>query len=594
MKRQYEVRRVANEVIPHLLRCFGRLGPRLSRLYVAGRHKDITGSVINPNGYADWRDFFADYAALNLCKKYAYLQTGISKSDVALRKFAEAEDRCRETNERFSLKSFSFHTRSLLESARRDIASILGSFSWDDALPFASHGPGASVGLLRSKGHPWYKFGNSKPTATGPVIALDQTLMSWSSLFARVREENGYAPQAVAGSNVTNVPKDARSDRTIAIEPQLNMFYQKGIGGLMRSRLRRVGCDLNDQTKNQTLARDGSIDGTWATIDLASASDTVSRCLVEFLLPDDWLDALKLVRSPYATLPGGKVIFLQKFSSMGNGYTFELESLIFLALSRAVLRSMGGTGRGVSVYGDDIVIHTEAAAELISLLSIVGFKTNEEKSFVQGPFRESCGKHYFRGHDVTPLYLKQKVSEDREAIFWLMNSLRRLAYRFIGMGYGCDQRFQPVWSFLFNRLSLSDQQLSVPDGYGDGGVLRDFDEARPFTKPCIGWVEGFVTRHLVRRYHKKVVGDDPALVWKLHEAWKHTSLKSLGRDRAQVSLPGRGQSLVVNDNLCRLHSPIVGGRGNGSVEIPQIRYKLTAVKLLVPRWPSLGPWVNSL
>lgn len=138
------------------------------------------------------------------------------------------------------------------------------------------------------------------------------------------------------GNKVTTVPKNSKTDRVIAIEPLMNMYVQKGIGGAIRHSLRSVGINLNDQTSNQRLAREGSLQGKLATVDLSSASDSVSLLLVEELLPPDWVAAIKLCRSPCGVLPDGSVINYQKVSSMGNGFTFELESLIFWAACSSV------------------------------------------------------------------------------------------------------------------------------------------------------------------------------------------------------------------------------------------------------------------
>jgi hypothetical protein len=89
-----------------------------------------------------------------------------------------------------------------------------------------------------------------------------------------------------------------------------------------------------------------------------------------------------------------------KFSSMGNGCTFGLESLIFAAAARAV------GSRDFCVYGDDIIIETELYEPLVTLLSALGFTTNSEKSFNQGPFRESCGVDAYLGTDITPFYVR--------------------------------------------------------------------------------------------------------------------------------------------------------------------------------------------
>jgi hypothetical protein len=564
---------LATKVIPELLRGFGGVGIQICDLFLHGYHEEITSYSVDPQGYTDWGCFMRDYCAVSLLRKYTMLRTKIDKSSVAMTKFQESEARCRAVNARFShLRSFSFKHRSLLEAARAEVRRILrGNFTWDAILPYVSHGPGATFGTKRDKGHPWYKFGEQTPTVTGECLALTLAFNKARPLISELWESNGIDPKVVLGSKVTTVPKDARSDRVIAIEPMLNMFFQKGIGGLMRSRLKQAGCDLNDQSVNQSLAKIGSIDGSLATIDLASASDSVSRGLVEFMIPPDWLTALKVCRSAQFLLPDGKFHYIQKFSSMGNGYTFELESLIFLAIGRAVVVSLGGRAREVAVYGDDIIVPSSAASLLIEVLDQVGFSTNLEKTFIDGPFRESCGKHFFLGHDVTPFYLKKKVVSPDE-LFLLLNSIRLLAFRLRGLGWGCCSSLLKAYLLGYSLVPARFRGYSVPLGYGNGGLLRDFDEVSPKPKTIRGWVEGFTTRHLVRRFGKRRADEWPALLW---------HLSSLERRAASSS--GR---VYVQDERPLSMAP----KGAPESEIPLRTYKLVAAKLRVTQWYGVGPW----
>lgn len=106
-------------------------------------------------------------------------------------------------------------------------------------------------------------------------------------------------------------------------------------------------------------------------------------------------------------LVDGRWIQLEKFSSMGNGFTFELETLIFWALVESLRDLRSQTGGRVSVYGDDIVCPSDIATDLIELLDFCGFEVNTKKSHWAGLFRESCGEHFFRGKNVTPIYQKE-------------------------------------------------------------------------------------------------------------------------------------------------------------------------------------------
>ena len=566
------------EILTRTLKATGRLGNRLARILESDDHRQLLSVQINPKGYSDWREFFSDYASLALVKKYPFLKLkGINPRAKAMETYWKSEAACRARNNVLGHESLiPSDLWQYIVRAKREIRRILkGSFSWDDVLPFLSHGPGATFGTRREYGHAWYKFGDKQPTVTGECLALHSIFLKYCGLWGSLHEQEHVRPKVVRGSKITTVPKDAKTDRVIAIEPLLNMFYQKGIGGLLRSRLMRSGCDLNDQSINQRLACAGSKDGSLATIDLSSASDSVSRSLVELLLPEDWVTALKCTRSDY-TYVDGQWSYLQKFSSMGNGYTFELESLIFLALGRAVCQ----TGNVVSVYGDDIIITSDKAPVLIRLLRFLGFNTNESKSFLDGPFRESCGKHYFLGHDVTPLYVKADI-QSQERYLWYLNSIRRLAHRFIGMQYGCSDRYHKLYLDVYSLVIPRYRSLSIPDGYGDGGIVRDFDEVSPKPNVEKHQVEGYRTKHLVRRFKKRIVGDFPQLLLCLFRLEK-------GKEKFPVLRPKEPVSARLIATHASCHSLV----GDTYTEITLARHWWAISRLSVTRWSDLGPWVS--
>lgn len=209
---------------------------------------------------------------------------------------------------------------------------------------------------------------------------------------------------------VVTVPKNMFTDRTIGVEPTANTYLQQGVGRFFKTCLFRHGIDLTDQGWNQTLAKCAQGLGL-ATVDLSMASDTVAYWLVGELLPPAWFQFLCDLRSEYAVMQGesGKkvVIPLEKFSSMGNAFTFELESLIFYALAFAVCIEVGVPTTFLSVFGDDIILPAEAYEKLRTTFQVLGFQVNSEKSYHKGRFFESCGVHAFDGYDVTPIYQKE-------------------------------------------------------------------------------------------------------------------------------------------------------------------------------------------
>lgn len=544
-----------------------------------------------------WRTFFPDYIASELLTKFEGFPLGIKRDDVAIGKFHESEERCRATNQRlwrFSRAGDStpHDVVDVILRSKRKIERILGPFSWDEAESLMDFGPGACIGLTRRHRNSWYKFGFRKPTTTGENAVLADLLIGrspqWLKTAAPLTGESPGNFSVVRGSRITTVPKDAKSDRVIAIEPMMNMFVQKGIGGMLRHRLKRVGCDLNNQQRNQDLAREGSITGLLATLDLKQASDSIAISLVELLLPDDWVSAMKLCRSKSCILPNGVELLLRKFSSMGNGYTFELESLIFWAITHACADLLNESGLGISIYGDDIICPVGVVELLVQTLEYVGFQTNAKKSFWTGKFRESCGKHYFAGRDVTPFYLKKEV-RSQEELLWLANSIRRLSHRLMGFDYGCDSRLEAAYSHVVSKIRPCYAKLSIPDGVGDGGLVRDFDESLPERhrpgKSRQGPYDGFVYQHLVRTYKEYEPGGQPSLVLSLFRLEK-----AVGPRSYHLHLRGAQISSWWLARAAKLGAQQGYDDGVFPVRLMPDRYTHRVVKSVVPLWADLGPW----
>lgn len=395
----------------------------------------LKAKMPDPNEFSCPEDFAKHYLAYNIMRKYADFPVEIDRPAVALEGFLQSETKCRGANASllclpyFPGVALNKQPGSVLDYARRLIRRALGKFSWKQFETSCDFSNGASTKCKRKASHPIEKL-SGKPHVTLNCRDLAVHYIWCNTAWRRHcqdlygRDSDPYTwVEVVPGSIFRTVPKDSLKDRPICVEPDLNMFFQKGIGAMIRKALRRVGINLNCQERNQNLAFLGSIDDELATIDLSSASDSVSLRLCEILLPADWLEAIMLTRSRTVTLPDGSVHTLQKVSSMGNGFTFELESLIFWALSYASSKVSGSSVQHLSVYGDDIIVETTACDVLLRTLNTSGFETNKNKTFVSGPFRESCGKHYFKGYDVSPFFVKNSVTTHQE-VYHFCNSVQ--------------------------------------------------------------------------------------------------------------------------------------------------------------------------
>lgn len=282
---------------------------------------------------------------------------------------------------------------TFMEKAREIVTSVIGeSFPVDSLLGGFSGGASTSRG--RTSSHPAGKY-LGQADVTEAALPYWELLLEESPTWKTYFDSSELELRVVPGNILFTVPKSTDIDRCACKEPDINMYMQRGLGRVIRNRLRRVGIDLNDQSRNRELAREGSISGELATLDLSSASDSISTELVFQLLPIVWFSALNSLRSP-VTVIDKDVHVNEMFSSMGNGFTFELESLLFYAIARTVAYFRGVSGV-ISVYGDDIIAPTSIAQDIAWVLNYLGFEVNTKKSFWSGPFRESCGGHFING-----------------------------------------------------------------------------------------------------------------------------------------------------------------------------------------------------
>jgi len=431
---------------------------------------------IDPGSYDDAATFFKDYACVNLLRKYEGLDTGIDTELVALQAFDKAEEQCRVVNGHLS--KFASTGRidrvehKILLRAQQLIADVWGDPSFDEMFRHCGWGPGSTATLRGARSTTESKMSELPLSATPSALPyLKQVLKTdllWLGHLLKCQVDGPAClmPQCFSQidfSRLLTVPKDAKTDRVIAAEPTGNIFLQKGIGGYLRRRLRRYGVNLDDQTRNQVLAETAQT-SKLATLDLSAASDTVSIGLCRALLPPDMFKILDDLRTP--SFCWSKQFFrFHKFSSMGNGFTFELESLIFWAICKSVQQVRACQGP-IGVYGDDLIVPQPIVQEVITVLEACGFKINREKSFVDGRFFESCGRHYFDGVDVTPYYQKHIVDNDLE--------ISRFFNRIFGLAYcrpflDAEKCFGKVHSRLFSSLPRRLKKFQAPPWVlGDG------------------------------------------------------------------------------------------------------------------------------
>lgn len=451
----------------------------------------------DPSAYTSWHTFAKDYACSKYLAKHQGTADKLSLEKKCLDDFGKIETANKTVNERIGRfpRGYSPRAVACIYAAQRKARAILGTFKTDEFVSACAWGPGATASLTARDALLDRKILEFPLACSRTALPWMKLVLSHDLHFAAARLGIPPAPfcflptefQVSDSSRFTTVEKDVWARRGIDIQPTANLFLQKGLGKMVRQRLKRIGIDLDSQSRNQWLASVAHL-CDFATIDLANASDTLAYQLVKLIIPPKWFAVFSALRVPSTTI-GGSDVHLEKFSAMGNGFTFELESLIFYCLLAGVYEVLGIQGETLAVYGDDLVVHQSAAKACITVLSSVGFTTNVDKTYVEGRFFESCGKHYFDGIEVTPPYQKEVVTSLRSAIR-AANRLWRFAAR-MGRGDFLDKAVLPAWTVTVAEVHYQLDWLNARRfaRWADAGCIGK--EPKPLSLPRQpSWVEG--------------------------------------------------------------------------------------------------------
>lgn len=416
----------------------------------------LLGNTVDPSHYDDWEKYFWDNQLCKLLSKYPHFPVAdeATRAAATLKNFEECEAQCAITNDfLYKFATGRVHMRPLharvFEGARKLIEETLGKLDLDMWLDSCRFGPGVNAFL--PKGTSDYSKLTTTPSVTEEFLPFAGAFISefpaWGRALTTTWDDSGETfpinLTVARGGKYAQVPKKALIGRDIETQPSINGFAQRGLGLLIANALKGVGIDLTTQERNQELARRGSITGEIATIDLRNASNTNAYQLVRLLLPPDWFYALDITRTSQILMAGDRWVKLHHFSSMGNGYTFELETLIFWALARVLSDIRLGTKAVVSCFGDDIIVDSRVFNDVCDILSVVGFTPNSSKSFGSGPFRESCGADWFNGRPVRPLYIDEDPLNVASLIS-ICNGLRRTSAR-VGDAVCHHRGFRRAW-----------------------------------------------------------------------------------------------------------------------------------------------------
>jgi len=333
------------------------------------------------------------------------------------------------------------------------------------------YGPGSSNGVTGT--HAAEKI-EQRMTCTSLCEPYVRRLRRNNPYFIALDSKWKDGVTVIYGSKLTTVPKNEDTVRTIAIEPSGNMCMQLAAGNYLEGVLSMIGLDITrQQPKNKLLAQRGSIDGSLCTIDLKSASDMISISLVRALLPKAWFNLLMKIRSPIM-LVRGELVELNMISTMGNGFTFPLMTLLLSSLIYAMRCKRGGPNlyidwSSTAVFGDDIIVPTKEYTDLVAILTSAGLVVNHDKSYHEGPFRESCGGDYMNGVDITPFYVKN-LRNDPE-IYVVINQL---------LEWSAKHGLWPLRTYQLLIKMLHSGPFFVPEWYQPYQGIRTSQVARKF------------------------------------------------------------------------------------------------------------------
>lgn len=453
----------------------------------------------DPYGYRDAHAYWADAQSVALIKKNLYLK-GYKTQDQLHRESIERFFHLEEVNRRntldiYSLKSF--RDVSLIEEVKRIIISVLGYAPPSDRYR-ANFGPGSTFELAACQSTIADKLDNPIDATPHALIYLSECKSATPRLFSYFVNPIKTVP----GNRFSSVEKDFRKRRPISIEPVFNMLLQKNIGDFIRHRLKRVCIDIpTQQDLHKFLLK--NFHNVYATIDQSDASDRISIGLVKTLLPPDWFLYLDRIRSRNTvigvTSENGieeQIVELNKFASQGNGFIFELETLIFYAIAQATINRDGnGINHLVSAYGDDVIVPEEFFDAVVTSYETLGFQVNKEKSFGSGPFKESCGVDVFNGIEVRPAYLTE-FSNGAKGLYEAANYVIRIASRHLG-DVGYSVLYKRAWLRIVSLIK-TDYRYGGPERLGDA-VLHGWEPVR-FQKGGLTYNKGIRPSYSRKNY----------------------------------------------------------------------------------------------
>lgn len=528
-------------------------------------HKVSSGDIVAVRQY-DWQldydmndafRFKAEVQIRDLFKRYRFSKDLYSENELrhlAITKYLSVQDRLAA----LKFNAFPAFVERVLNIAASYISKVLGVYDDEEHHRLCVHGKRATVGIPAREACEAARWNLPISGSLDQIHWFHSEMggnwMVKDYITKQLKSSNTQIYQCVDELTLTLVPKTFKSLRIIMPNTTIGAYQSSGIGEMIRKRLKKIGYNISTlQEKHRKLARKASLTGKLVTADLSSASDSITDALVKRLLPSDWYSVLAENRVKNVKIDTHKTIETLSFCTMGIGYTFPLQTLIFLSLLKAIEKVYYKFRPNlISVYGDDMIYHKAIHDYVVIIFKWLGFEINKEKTFSQGHFRESCGGDFFRGVDVRPFQPRNDHNNvDRltyeSVLYKYINGLRRR---------WTEHEIPRTLEFLCHELSrVVDGIKVVPTDYPDDSgvcvVLADLpkfiQEVNYVSPKHIG--HG-IFRFIYLRYKSKLKEEER------HEPYYWAKLRNVRTTDGYLSDWTNNQHQVVNKNSSSLSSAI--------------------------------------
>lgn len=368
----------------------------------------------------------------------------------------------------------------VLERSADIIRDILGQYDPTEHADLCRFGKRACANVPYSKSYLDFKLGMPVTGSQDHIqwfkqyVAEDRLL---SSVICEGQGNPDIAYEVCDTLTLSFVPKSFKSLRIVKPPTLIGSFYTYGLGRVIQDRLLKEGLDIRRlQEKHRRLVQVNSRTRRLVTADLSAASDSISRELLEWLLPHDWYQACMFGVVPFICFKGDKVAQeLNSVATMGDGHTFPLQTLIFYGLIKAIAELSGNLDTFVSVYGDDLIYPRGIHRYVKAIFPKLHLLLNGDKTYVQDYFRESCGSDYYHGVDVRPFQPEGEyrlLGRQPYAVF-LYKLINGLSLRWAA------EEIPQSLEYLLCELRLSQRVVfQVPPSFPDGSGVKTRDIVR--------------------------------------------------------------------------------------------------------------------